>query len=181
MEIGWWIWTKLSAGATGYNTKETAMTDYNLRLLRIQSRSNHTLGAIYTEDLKKDFVCFTVEDEYRAVKVVGETRIPAGKYEIKFYAAGTKFHPKYLEKYGAAWHKGMLMLQNVPGFSTILIHCGNTEKDTEGCLIVGDSVDSKLGTIDAGTTRPAYERLYPLVRDALLAGRKAWITVEDYA
>lgn len=146
-----------------------------IHLARMSCDNDSTLGRLYVDDT---FACHTVEDEPRSIKVRGETRIPAGRYQIKLRTVGG-FHARALAKYGA-WHKGMLWLQDVPGFEYILIHTGNTEKDTDGCIIVGSGVipngrggGSVTGSVDA------YKKLYPMVRDELLAGRQVWITVAD--
>ena len=62
----------------------------------------------------------------------------------------------------------MLHVTNVPGFEYILIHLGNTEKDTAGCVLVGASRDIVKGTI--GGSEIAYRRLYPKVLKAIEAG-----------
>ena len=152
-------------------------------LQRIQSEEDFTTGVLYKLDpelpkVARDFMCFTLEDEHRDVKVAGETRIPAGRYEIKFYKYGKKFHEPYKAKYGD-WHQGMLHLQDVPGFTYILIHCGNTDKDTDGCILVGDTANSNMGTI--ASSRQAYNRIYPVFRDALLEDKQVFLTVEDFA
>jgi hypothetical protein len=81
--------------------------------------------------------CFGLEDEFREVKVMHETRIPAGIYPIKLRNAGgvTK---RYAAKFRGD-HKGMLHILNVPGFKWIYIHMGNTDDHTSGCLLVADS------------------------------------------
>ena len=66
-----------------------------------------------------------------------ETCIPEGEYEIKLRTVGG-FNERYTKKY-PTMHRGMLWLQDVPGFEYILIHQGNTDEHTSGCLIVGDT------------------------------------------
>src|SRR3989304_4581521 len=105
-----------------------------LSLHRFSSGNESTLGLLHIDG---KFECFIIEDEYREVKVKGETRIPSGTYKILLRKEGG-FHEKYLTKYPAS-HKGMLWLQEVPGFQYILIHVGNTDLDSAGCLLVGDS------------------------------------------
>ena len=114
-----------------------------LKLYRICSRKNSTLGMLYVErpskfnigERAKEYLCFTLEDEARENKIPGETRIPAGKYEIKLRTEGGH-DARYSTRF-RGMHKGMLELQDVPEFKYILIHCGNTEEDTAGCLLLG--------------------------------------------
>ena len=82
------------------------------------------------------FECYTLEDEYRTVKVMHETCIPEGTYPIEFRTVGG-FDAKYTKRYGADFHKGMLWIRGVPEFEYILIHTGNTDSHTSGCLLVG--------------------------------------------
>jgi hypothetical protein len=109
-----------------------------------------------------------------------ETAIPLGEYEIKFRTVGG-FDSKYTSRYGADWHKGMLELQDVPNFQYILIHTGNTDEHTAGCLLVGETQQDldkgKDGFV--GGSGDAYKKLYPKVRDALLAGEKVTIKYSD--
>ena len=56
----------------------------NLEVLRISSQKDSTSGILFdVVNGKRNFLCYTLEDEQRDVKVWGETRIPAGTYEIK--------------------------------------------------------------------------------------------------
>ena len=132
-----------------------------------------TNGMLFVDGV---FENYTLEDEYRDVKVMHETCIPEGEYEIKLRAEGG-FHSRYLKRYGADWHKGMLWLQDVPNFTWILIHTLNDSTQTSGCLGVGSAqqdldLDAK-GLITQ--SRDAYMRLYPKVRDAILSGEKVTI------
>lgn len=144
-----------------------------LDVIRHQFGSDATNGMLFIDGV---FECYTLEDEYRDVKVMHETCIPEGEYEIKLRTVGG-FHTRYLSRYGADWHKGMLWLQDVPEFEYILIHTLNDSTQTSGCLGVGSvqqdlDLDAK-GLISQSTD--AYKRLYPKVRDALLNGEKVTI------
>ena len=150
-----------------------------LEALRFRSGKEATLGLLLdiTGGAKK-FLCFTLEDQFQPVKVSGETRIPAGRYEVTLRTTGGKH-----SKYGARspdMHGGMLWVRNVPGFEYILIHVGNDDDDTEGCLLVGDtSVQNVTGRGMIGGSGNAYERIYPLIADRLAAGEKVFITYTD--
>ena len=147
-----------------------------LTLTRTSSDADSTLGVL---SIGADAECVTVEDEYRVVKVKHETRIPAGTYSIVFRTMGG-FHEKHLAKYGASWHRGMLWLHNVPGFEYILIHAGNSDDDSSGCILVGTrAVPNGKGGGTVTASRAAYEKLYPKVRDAILRGEAVTITVVD--
>ena len=81
------------------------------------------IGELYLDGLLQ---CYTLEDLERPVKVAGQTCIPLGLYQVVLDHSDHigKITPHLLE---------------VPGFSGIRIHSGNTDKDTEGCILVGQS------------------------------------------
>ena len=124
------------------------------------------------------FVCFGLEDEFRVAKLVDETRIPAGRYKVLLRTAGTH-HQKYQEQFPDI-HRGMLHIQNVPGFEFILIHCGNTQANTSGCLLVGTGAVTEEGNMSISSSRIAYRRLYPMVVDAAGAGSLEIEFVDNY-
>jgi hypothetical protein len=105
-----------------------------LQVVRTQFGKDATNGLLFIDGI---FECYTLEDQYQAVKVMHETCIPEGTYDINFRKTGG-FHAKYSERYQNA-HYGMLHIQDVPNFTYILIHTGNTDEHTSGCLIVGET------------------------------------------
>jgi len=143
-----------------------------LDVIRFQFGKDATNGLLFIDDV---FECYTLEDEYRDVKVMHETCIPEGEYKIEYRTVGG-FHSKYTARYGA-FHRGMLWIKQVPGFEYILIHTGNTDEHTSGCLIVGESQSDldvkKDGFI--GSSGTAYKKLYPKVADALDKGEEVTI------
>jgi len=145
-----------------------------LRVIRYYSADDYTLGMLLDETSGRKFLAYTLEDEHREVKVAGETRIPAGTYNITLRKVGG-FHSKYSTKYGSM-HKGMLWVRDVPGFEYILIHTGNTDEHTAGCLLVGNTSDYK-GVI--GSSVDAYKRIYPAIAKVLTDGGSVEITYEN--
>jgi hypothetical protein len=142
-------------------------------VIRFNSKEDFTDGLLY---INGEFQVYTLEDEDRTVKVFGETRIPNGRYQVKFRNVGG-FHERYLKKYGADFHKGMLWVKNVPNFEYILIHVGNDDDDTAGCLLTGMTNNAdNVGFI--GNSRGAYEKIYPIIRDTLLRGEDVYINYE---
>lgn len=97
-----------------------------LLLERKYKKENYTIGKLYIDGI---YFCDTLEDTVRIkdcnciYKIYGETAIPEGEYDIKIIERSN----------------GILtpMLINVPCFNGILIHSGNDEDDTEGCILVG--------------------------------------------
>jgi hypothetical protein len=128
----------------------------------------------------KSFLCYTLEDEARDVKIKGETRVPAGTYKVELRTEGG-FHGRYTKKY-PGMHVGMLHIVDVPGFEYILIHTGNTDEHTAGCLIVGDSQENNNILKDGfiGKSVNAYKRIYPKIANAIKSGEDVTITYIDY-
>ena len=151
-------------------------------VLRISSGKDSTSGLLFeVNHNKRTFLCYTLEDEQRDVKVWGETRIPAGTYKLKLRKEGG-FHNRYLSRYGADFHKGMIWVQDVPGFEWILWHSGNTDENTAGCLLLGNSQENNIVKKDGfiGASRDAYKFVYPRVQSAIDSGLDVEVTYIDY-
>ena len=151
-----------------------------LKVLRFSSQEDSTSGLLFLEsNLGLQFLCYTLEDEARALKIRGETRVPAGTYKLELRTEGG-FHNKYKKKYGG-FHKGMLHITNVPNFEYILIHTGNTDEHSAGCLLVGDSQENNIITKDGfiGKSTNAYKRIYPNISRAIIKNEEVTIEYID--
>jgi len=158
----------------------------HLQLFRFSSQTEHvghghpesTVGLLYIDGI---FQCFTLEDEKRNIKVFGQTRIPAGRYNIQLRIFGD-FHERYIKKF-PSFHKGMLWIQNVFNFENILFHTGNDDDDTAGCILLGDSCNNNSirdGFIGSSTN--AYKRVYPKIANYLSSDAgPVFIQIIDYA
>lgn len=114
-----------------------------LRLERNHKLNDYTIGDLYIDDI---FYCNTLEDtdrgltssmteqEINKIKIKGKTAIPTGKYKITLDIISPRFSNSSLYK---SIDGKLPRLLNVPGFDGILIHIGNTPKDTDGCILVG--------------------------------------------
>jgi hypothetical protein len=152
-----------------------------LEVWRFSSQEDSTNGVLFdVTGGKRRFLCYTLEDEHREEKVAGETRIPAGTYRITLRTVGG-FHGRYEKKYGEM-HKGMLWVRDVPGFEYILIHTGNTDEHTAGCLLLGDSQQANFGSSNGmvGSSVNAYKRVYPPIAKALEEGKSVSITYRNF-
>jgi len=151
----------------------------HLHAIRFSQSNDDTLSLLF---LDGKFECFILEDEEREVKVPGKTRIPEGTYEVKLRKDASPMNDSYSEKYPEL-HKGMLWLQDVPGFEWIYIHIGNKHEHTDGCLLTGDSLSSNVedagGVGYVGSSGKAYKRLYAKVLEVMEKGNKVWITVSQ--
>ena len=153
-----------------------------LELYRFSSQNESTLGILYllnNETNQKDFLCFTLEDEKREVKVYGETRIPEGTYKIEYRKEGG-YHNKYTKRFPSI-HRGMLEVRDVPNFTHILLHCGNTDSDTDGCLLVGNVISQNI-TKDGflGQSTDCYKRIYPILADILDSQKQLSIKIINF-
>lgn len=143
-----------------------------LELYRYSSEKDSTLGMLFIvndETNKKDFLCFTLEDEKREVKVYGETRIPEGTYPIKYRTEGGYF-AKYKKRFPNLHNdkRGVLHIDNVPNFEYILIHCGNDTSHTHGCVLVGDVISQNISKEPfLGQSSNCYKRIYPKISNIL--------------
>ena len=157
----------------------------NCKVLRFADNGNATMSVFQIDGVS---YCFGIEDEERKDKIKGETRIPEGTYFIALRAEGG-YHGRELERYGSDYHKGMLCIHNAEGwkvvapnmeFTYILIHPGNTEAETNGCYL--PNTTASFDTFTGGASRKAYEKIYPILRDACESGEEVtieYIDIED--
>lgn len=106
-----------------------------LDLVRKEFTEHSTIGDLLIDG---QFFCFTLEDTVREVKIPGQTAIPYGSYEV-------------ITNYSNRFKKVMPLLLNVPHFEGVRIHAGNTNKDTEGCILLGYTKEKDF----IGQSRPA--------------------------
>jgi len=158
--------------------------EMHLEVLRFSSEKDSTNGLLFDiTNGNRKFLCYTLEDEHRETKKQEETRVPPGTYRLSLRTEGG-FHQRYTQKYKELgdWHKGMLWVRNVPNFEYILIHTGNTDEHTAGCLLVGNSQNNnkvwKNGFV--GNSVNAYSTIYPYIANPLAEGKTASITYTDF-
>lgn len=105
-----------------------------LELHRKNQTKNSTLGYLQFGSQLPPNRIWTLEDGFREHKVYGETRIPAGEYELAFRREGG-FYERYCQRFNE--DHPMIQLLNVPDFDYILVHPGSSVNDTRGCIITG--------------------------------------------
>ncbi|SEL11402.1 DUF5675 family protein [Nitrosovibrio tenuis] len=111
-----------------------------LQVKRTDLTDESTIGEL---SVNGQFECYTLEDKVRPVKIAGKTAIPAGRYEVII---------NFSQRFG----RPLPLVLNVPDFEGVRIHPGNTDEDTEGCLLVGDTKKPDF----VGDSRVAFERLF---------------------
>lgn len=143
----------------------------NLKLIRFDSKNDYTRGVLKVD---KKAVCFTLEDEYRGLKIRGETRIPSGTYDISFRKVLSPMTKKYRKLY--PWFEWHLEIEDVPEFKYVYIHVGNTDDDTDACVLVGDSLSFSRDNFIKDSLK-AYKSLYIDLKKSLDRGEKVQIRI----
>lgn len=152
-----------------------------LKLERYGSNKVSTAGRFFIGGLQ---LCVALEDEHRDIKINGQTRIPAGVYNLGLRTVGG-FHGRYSkDSRFRRMHKGMIQLLDVPNFSYVLIHCGNTHEHTAGCILLGSKMITKnKGRPDEeyqiSQSGKAYKHVYPIIADALIQGEEVTLQIVD--
>lgn len=111
-----------------------------LLLKRLYRTEHSTIGELYVDG---KFECYTLEDKERDVKIKSETAIPKGTYIVGITLSNR-------------FKKLLPILINVPNFEGVRIHSGNTNHDTEGCILVGTTRSKDF----IGNSRVAFQRLF---------------------
>ena len=137
-----------------------------INVKRIYKGAGYTVGRLF---LDGTYFCDTLEDRDRGLssdmsaeeitkmKVAGETAIPTGTYDVTLDVVS----PRFAVRKAYRFCRGRLpRLIDVPGFSGILIHAGNTAKDSSGCILVG--VNSSKGVLTNSVTM--FRQLYQSIK-----------------
>jgi hypothetical protein len=129
---------------------------------RVEFGDKYTIGRLYIDGSSTP-ECYTLEDKVRpdGEKVFGETAIPAGRYRVVI-------------DHSTHFNKDLPHVLDVPGFEGIRIHSGNTDLDTEGCLLVGRDWP---GGDKIMNSHIAFESLYPKIQKALDSGEQVFLEI----
>ena len=125
------------------------------KIIRVAEGKNSTLSHLYIDGI---FQCFLLEDKIRAVKIMKQTAIPEGIFRLQLNTWGG-MNKTYFPKYGPI-HKGMIEIADLPTFSAVYIHVGNTILETAGCPLVGLSYIKKDGEYQVLQSADAYRQVY---------------------
>lgn len=141
-----------------------------LTLIRKYKLPTYTIGKLYIDG---EYFCDTLEDKDRGltdtmtvseiskIKIKKETAIPTGTYKVTI-------------TYSNRFKKNMPLINGVKGFEGIRIHSGNTDKDTEGCLLVGMNLER--GKVLK--SQETFRKLYKMLSGAKLRGEYIQITIK---
>lgn len=135
-----------------------------LKVERVEKNSKATIGMLYIdgeplvstlEDIDRGLISSMTEAEIASIKVQNETAIPSGRYEVIIDMSNR-------------FNKLMPHILNVPGFEGIRIHPGNSDIDTDGCILLGtwNKVDSDW----ISNSVDGFNAFYPKLQEGLKEG-----------
>ena len=139
-------------------------------------KPNYTIGVMSIDGKR---FCETLEDadrnlnssmtveQIKAIKKPNETAIPTGTYKITLDTFSPRFGNKSFYKKVCGGKLPRIL--NIKGFDGVLIHCGNTNLDTSGCILVGRNLE--VGKVLK--SQETFEKLY-----RILKGNKDNLTIK---
>jgi hypothetical protein len=117
-----------------------------IQIKRLHRTEFSTIGELLIDNV---WECYTLEDIERDVKIKGETAIPKGTYKVIINQSNR-------------FKRLLPLLLNVEGFEGVRIHAGNTNHDTEGCILVGKTRSNDF----IGQSRKAFDSLFTKMQKA---------------
>ena len=126
-----------------------------IELQRTKEQNNSVFGELFIDG---SFFCYTLEDKERDIKIKAETAIPKGTYKV-------------ILNQSSRFKRILPLLIDVPNFEGIRMHPGNTNHDTEGCILVGESRSKDF----IGNSKKAFDKLFPKFK-----GKEITLTIEAY-
>jgi hypothetical protein len=137
---------------------------------REYKKKDYTISKMY---INGEYFCDTLEDtdrgltqvmtlaEIKEVKEDGRTAIPIGRYQVAY-------------TYSPRFKKHLPLLLQVPAFEGVRIHSGNTHKDTEGCILLGEN--KAVGKVL--NSRKTMDEFLRILKPAIEACEDIWITIK---
>lgn len=122
-----------------------------IKLYRLRETNNATIGMLFIDGV---YFCDTLEDKIREKKIMHETCIDAGIYQV-------------IINYSQRFERQMPLLIDVPKFVGIRIHSGNTIANTSGCILLGDAGCSDYLV----NTTSFFNEFYLKLQKALIKGK----------
>jgi hypothetical protein len=145
--------------------------DLNLKLERKWKKEKYTIGNLYVngvffsnvlEDTVRGLRQDMTPEEIKKIKIHGQTAIPSGRYEIRMTLS-------------ARFRRQLPILLNVPGYAGVRIHPGNTDANTEGCLLPGKN--DRVGQVS--NSRATMAALQKQIEEAIYQNSKVYIEIVD--
>ena len=119
-----------------------------IEVKRFEFKDTYTVGKMYIDNI---YECYTLEDVVRTgAKVNGQTAIPTGTYNV-------------IINHSNRFNRDLPLLENVPNFTGVRIHSGNTSANTEGCILVGTTWSGKDFI---GNSKVAFNKLFEKLKKA---------------
>lgn len=134
-----------------------------IRIDRHFKGPKYTISKLTVDD---EYLCDALEDTVRDLgpngegKIYGHTAIPSGTYQV-------------IRTMSPRFKKMLPLLLKVPFFEGVRIHPGNTEADTEGCILVG--MNTTAGRVN--NSRMMFSLLDEKIEQALKRGEKVEIEI----
>ena len=145
--------------------------ELNLKLERKWKKEKYTIGNLYVngvffsnvlEDNVRGLRQDMTPEEIKKIKIHGQTAIPSGRYEIRVTLS-------------ARFRRQLPILLNVPGYAGVRIHPGNTDANTEGCLLPGKN--DRVGQVS--NSRATMAALQKQIEEAIYQNSKVYIEIVD--
>jgi hypothetical protein len=119
-----------------------------LEVKRFEYGDSWTIGRFYIDG---EYFCYTLEDKVReGPKVPKETAIPTGTYTV-------------VVDMSSHFGRDLPHVLGVPEFDGIRIHPGNSDKDTEGCILLGGTW---AGGDFVGDSRKTFDSFFARLSEA---------------
>lgn len=134
----------------------------NIKVVRTMCGPVCTIGML---SINGKHICYTLEDVVRpdGKKIYGETAIPVGRYRV-------------IVNFSNRFKRELPLVLDVPNFTGIRIHPGNTSADTHGCILVGQNIGPDRKSVVQ--SRAAFAVVFAEIRDAIRQGKTVWLEVD---